>query len=141
MNNILVVCHGNRFRSPFAAGLIAKLRPDLTVRSSGVKLPVGVFPAARAARAAALLRGVDLNGHRAQQTTVAMVEWADIVLYMDGGNLRRLRDQFPGLNTHKCLASYVGKTRIQDPNFVPNHLKEPIWQLLEAACIAFCKKQ
>lgn len=137
--NVLVTCHGNRFRSPFAAGLIKQLRPELAVRSSGVKIPIGTHPAAASAREAAERRGFSLMDHRARATTAELIDWADMVLYMDRGNLRRLLAQFPGLEKQRCLASYLGRSRIPDPAFIPNHRKEPVWVLLEAACKAFVK--
>lgn len=130
---LLFICHGNRFRSPYAAGVSQILRPTFEIRSAGVKDPIGSYPAAKPTREAAERRGFSLANHRAQLVTRAMIDWADMVLYMDGGNLRRLLARFPDARERFfCLASFVDQTRIPDPCFTTD--KEPIWDLIEEAC-------
>lgn len=140
--NVLVLCHGNRYRSPFAEGMLQRLRPEFgfAVKSAGVKDPIGNHPAAKPAREAAAKRGFDLSRHRAQALTQELLDWADITLYMDKGNLRRLIERFPVEAMDAiCLASYVGAKRIPDPCFLPNDQKEQVWKLLEKSCRAFIK--
>jgi protein-tyrosine-phosphatase len=39
---ILVVCHGNAYRSPLAEALLKKLRPDLEVDSAGLHVAIPI---------------------------------------------------------------------------------------------------
>lgn len=67
-------------------------------------------------------RGYDLDSHRAHEVTSEELEWADLIVYMDGGNLKRLlqRLDVEGLDRPKmCLAEFAEpqQQRIPDPNF------------------------
>ena len=118
---ILIVCHANKFRSPFCAGLLKTLvGSNVRVLQAGVNNKNFEFgPAAKKMRDAAASLGVDLSTHRAQQITLEMVTAAEKIIYMDGGNLRRLRELAPGAQQRfVCLAHYVGHPRIPDPAFM-----------------------
>lgn len=139
--NVLTLCHGNRFRSPFAAGLLKRQCPKLGVESAGMRKPIGNYPAGKPAREAAVLRGFDLSEHRAQGLSPSLVRWADIILYMDGGNYKRLIDQFPSARLKsKCLATYVDRTRIPDPNYLTGAPRDEVWVLLDEACKEFIER-
>lgn len=127
---VLVLCHGNINRSPFVAALIAHHRPQWEVASAGLKTTQGRRPS-RKAREAAAARGITLEGY-SEPISIKMVEWADKVLYMDGGNQRRLgellsagRDRWL-LERCECLASYGSLRRVPDPNYTsdPEKLRE-----------------
>ncbi len=91
--SVLVVCHGNICRSPFAAGLLtlmlpADLRGVIPVRSAGF---VGAGrPSPRAAVEAAAERGVDLSRHRATVLTPALVRAAQVIVVMDAVQRREV---------------------------------------------------
>lgn len=78
-------------------------------------------------RQAALDRGYDLDAHRAKEVTDADLHWANCIVCMDGGNLRRLTSLMDvcGIDCERdmdliCLAQWSGDsaiTRIPDPNF------------------------
>jgi protein-tyrosine-phosphatase len=131
--NLLFVCHGNRYRSPFAEGLMRELCLKVSCKSAGVKLPIGNFGVAKPSRDAALRRGVVLTG-RSQGTSVELLAWADTIYYMDGGNLRRLQDQFGPSEKYVCLARVLGESRIPDPAFLTGEPRDRVWQLIEDAC-------
>jgi protein-tyrosine phosphatase len=78
---ILVVCTGNRFRSPLVAALLRSLAADLPVHveSTGT-LDLGPVPALPAALAAAGRLGVDLTDHAAVPLTPETGARADLVL-------------------------------------------------------------
>ena len=87
--------------------------------SRGVK-PGCSGPAAKKVREWAAGRGYDLGRHRAVGLTDEDVRRADLVLYMDAGNLARLTSGWPeACAKARCLAEYVGEARIPDPAFVP----------------------
>ncbi|WP_325169659.1 low molecular weight protein-tyrosine-phosphatase [Cupriavidus pauculus] len=82
IQTILVVCLGNRCRSPMAALLLQRALPECQVVSAGLEPPVGVGADPRAVR---LLwqEGLDLRGHRARAIDHALVRQADLVLVME----------------------------------------------------------
>lgn len=117
---ILVVCHGNINRSPLVA---AAIRSGAThrnlpweVRSVGMKARGG--PATPKMRAYASSVLLDLSKHRSRLITADDCAWADIVLYMDSGNERRLRREWTE-HIDKCfnLAGWIGEKRIPDPHY------------------------
>lgn len=89
IQSILVVCLGNRCRSPMAAVLLQRALPDCHVISAGLSPPVGVGADPRAVQ---LLRqeGLDLRKHRARAIDQALVSQADLVLVMETGQRQSL---------------------------------------------------
>jgi protein-tyrosine-phosphatase len=85
--SVLVVCHGNICRSPYAARrlqslLAAGVRARITVGSAGFLAPGHLSPAHAVAAAETL--GIDLSDHRSRQLTGDLIRGADLVLVMDG---------------------------------------------------------
>jgi protein-tyrosine-phosphatase len=80
---LLVICHGNICRSPFAAAVLDyRVRPrGMRVLSAGLIGPGRPSPAV--ARAAAAARGIDLSAHRSQLVTPALLGQVDMVIVMD----------------------------------------------------------
>jgi low molecular weight protein-tyrosine phosphatase len=98
---LLFVCLGNICRSPTAEGVMRAiveregLRDSIQLESAGTGAwHVGSAPDERAT-AAALARGVELEG-RARQVRPEDFEDFDLLLAMDGENLRELRRLAPG---------------------------------------------
>jgi protein-tyrosine phosphatase len=91
---VLVVCHGNICRSPFAAVLLESCAPALDVRSRGFAAGEG-DPADPTATAVARRFDVALDAHRARRLTPEDVAWADLVLGMEGHHGARLRREHP----------------------------------------------
>jgi protein-tyrosine phosphatase len=89
LENVLVVCHGNICRSPFAGALLSARRPALHVRTAGFEAREGA-PAEAQAVAAARAFGADLSGHAAHCLTADDLAWADLVLAMEGHQAARL---------------------------------------------------
>jgi protein-tyrosine phosphatase len=94
IRRVVVICHGNICRSPFAAGLLAQRAPALEVRSSGLHAAPG-RPAEAAATRAAAAFGVDLAGHAARTMDAADAAWADLVLGMEGHHVAAVRAAWP----------------------------------------------
>lgn len=84
--SVLIVCHGNVIRSPFAAGLMARAvadrQPTVTVASAGLEARPG-RPAHPTAVDAAAERGIDLRHHAAAPVTAEAVRKADVILVME----------------------------------------------------------
>lgn len=80
--SVLVVCHGNICRSPYAAALLRRSLPSqIRVGSAGFVGPGRSCPVVAVEVAAA--RGLDLSGHRSQVLTPPEVFAADLILVMD----------------------------------------------------------
>lgn len=127
----LVVCHANKWRSVIAEAALRHFGVS-DVQSAGVNLATR-GPAAAPVRAwihAAL--GQDVTAHRARPVTAAMLAHAPIILYMDGGNLRRLLALGAPVERLRCLASYIGEMRIPDPAFRRAQLPAIAERIVEA---------
>lgn len=102
---VLVLCHANRFRSPLAEGCIKQAVEriksiseysmiDVQVSSAGFK--AAGLPAGKPVRNAAAELGFSLEDHRSTKCTLGLVAQHDIVVVMDGGNMKRLMDMVVG---------------------------------------------
>lgn len=139
---VLVVCHGNINRSPVAAAIIRRETGWDTLggaqwetRSVGL----GDYPSRRATRRArefAESRGINLSDHRSAVIAEEDAQWADLILYMDGGNRRRLLRMGADEGKMRCLASFAGETRIPDPQFDKRRAVE-YFELLERSSLCF----
>lgn len=95
--SILIVCHGNIIRSPFAAALVSRaLGPGaaVSIASAGLDAVPG-RPAHAFAVRTADARRVDLRGHAATPLTRDLVAASDIVFVMDLVQLATMRARFP----------------------------------------------
>lgn len=125
MKQILVLCHGNINRSAAAEAFLKKCLVGWSVTSAGF-----VNPGRRAsAKMREAVRKVSngkthLDAHRSQLVTPQMCREADVILFMDGGNLRRLRGLVDGEEFAVQKAVPLGKwasppvERIADPAFM-----------------------
>jgi protein-tyrosine phosphatase len=98
IRNILVICHGNIIRSPFAEHLLRQEmlaigRPDISVDSAGLHAKDGREADVRA-RQLARTWGVSLDSHRARLLLQEHLTPADLVLVMDHRNEAELLAQF-----------------------------------------------
>lgn len=82
VRRVLVLCHGNICRSPYARVLLARLRPELEVVSAGLAAgrDAGADPTARQVAAR---RGVDLAAHRSRPLDGLDLAAFDLVLVME----------------------------------------------------------
>lgn len=125
---VLVLCHGNRWRSVICKAALSKLSPAVELDSAGFRYP-GNKPALSIQNLCWDELGVDVSEHRSKVVTAGHIQWADHIIYMDGGNKRRLLEGFgEQISVQKkdihLLADYwTGTpkvTRIEDPAFVPS---------------------
>lgn len=91
---LLVVCHGNICRSPFAAALLRRaLGPrGVRVESAGFVGPDRAAPPNAVVVAAR--RGVDLSDHRSRLLTADVVGAADLLVVMEAQQGRAVCDRF-----------------------------------------------
>ena len=115
---ILVVYTGNICRSPVAEFLLrdalikAGRKPE--VRSAGVGALVN-HPADPTAIEMMQERGLDLGPHRAQQASVALCRWAELVLVMEGHHRDALGDIDPTVRGKTFLLGHWQKQEVPDP--------------------------
>lgn len=93
---VLILCHGNVCRSPYAAArLAASVGPDEgEVRSAGF-LPRPGRTAPEDFLSVAARRGVDLSQHRSCTLLAGDLTWATLVVIMDRQNFHFLRERSP----------------------------------------------
>ncbi len=143
---VLFVCLGNICRSPTAEGVLrhqldkAGLADVITVASAGTgDWHVGKQADSRTRRAA-LSRGYDLSGQRAQQVCVEHFNEFDLILAMDKANLAHLQAMRPGearAELDLFLRRYEGVLdEVPDPYYGGEQGFEQVLDLIEAACQA-----
>lgn len=118
MKKVLFLCHGNINRSVAAELLTKKYFPSIDVDSAGLKDSAGGELISKKMRTV-LKETNDIDSmRRSKKCNHQMMEWADIVFYMDNGNRKRIEDQFPEYMS-KCqsLAACLGIPKIPDPAF------------------------
>lgn len=94
---MLIVCHGNIIRSPFAAQVVKQALNGsrrITIVSAGLDAVPGsaVHPTALQMASA---RRIDLGGHIASRVTRELVAGSDVILVMDIPQLVTFRRRFP----------------------------------------------
>ena len=90
LRRVLVLCHGNICRSPFAERLLAERGRALQVTSAGLAAADG-DPADPTARRVAESFGISLEEHRSRRVTGDDLEAADLVLVMQGSQAQAVR--------------------------------------------------
>jgi len=113
---VLIVCHGNIIRSPFATALISRTlggHTGLSISSGGL----GAVPG-RSAHPAAILsarkHGIDLSEHAAAAVTAEAVGAADVIFVMDVPQLAAVRRRFPeGRSKTFLLTGLAADTRLE----------------------------
>lgn len=119
---VLVICHGNKWRSPLsAAAMRAVAGGALEIKSAGFRS--AGQRAARPARLMAAVLGYDLEDHRTALVSDELIAWADLIIYMDGGNRARLEAAMRAAGSSRpyaCLGRWASpaRSRIPDPAFV-----------------------
>jgi protein-tyrosine-phosphatase/predicted ATP-grasp superfamily ATP-dependent carboligase len=113
--NILILCHGNICRSPFAAQLLnAQLGGAAKIQSAGTLLKEGRHSPAEAC-ASAQAFGADLSAHRSLYADFASLDVADVIFIFDDRNAHEIAQL--GANAHKVIrmGDLIGLRAISDP--------------------------
>lgn len=142
---VLMVCTGNICRSPTAEGVLRHelaargLAEQVSVDSAGIQgWHAGDPPDARS-QAHARRRGYDLAQQRARAVRADDFARSDIILAMDRGHLRALREQCPEAHRHKLAllldhAPALAGRDVPDPYYGGAAGFEQVLDLIEAAC-------
>jgi len=104
---ILIICHGNIIRSPFAAQFLAqslKNKRSVFVYTAGLEAVNGLRAHPNAVSKAKSL-GFDLGSHRSVRVTEDMLARADLVFGMEVSHLLLLCKRFPGARRKGFLLS------------------------------------
>jgi protein-tyrosine phosphatase len=118
---LLVMCHGNIIRSPFAAHLLRQAlagRPSVSVVSAGLE----AVPGKRAhptALVTATTRRVDLSCHCASPVAPDRVTASDVIFVMDIPQLVAMRNRFPDARGKTFLLTCLAPE-------LPLEIKDPI---------------
>lgn len=141
VRRILVVCYGNIYRSPFVEACLKTscLKPRvLEIRSAGFHPREGRKVEATFRHIAETFN-VDLALHRSRCIKQNDLDWADVVLIMDGHNYR-LMHQYYHAYLEKCIwlgaVSSATPVIIEDPYRRPLPVQLRIARQLHAACAA-----
>ena len=117
---ILIVCHGNIIRSPFAACMVAQAvaaHSRVSISSAGLAVVPGKPPHPTAVRIATAL-SVDLSSHAASPVSPEAVAASDAIFVMEADHLVTMRKRFPEAREKTfllaCLAAGT-PLEIQDP--------------------------
>ena len=143
-HRVLFVCLGNICRSPTAEGVLrhlaAKQAPGLALEidSAGTAdYHIGAPPDPRSQRAA-LRRGIDISGLQARQVADDDFARFDLILAMDGENLRELQARQPR-NSHAAVKLFLayapdlGLRDVPDPYYRDAAAFEEVLDLTTAA--------
>ena len=121
--NILVLCYGNIYRSPFVAAKLESLlsASGWSFRSAGFHDREG-RPSVESFVSLAVQNGVALSEHRSRRVLVGDIEWADLVVIMDGKNRLMLKELSPDADGKVIwLGAWAGDSRpdVSDPYGLP----------------------
>ena len=114
---VLFVCHGNVNRSAAAHIIAVQDYPDLEVKSCGLKATEGTLTTKKM-RGILNENGYKTEGIRSTQINQELVDWADVIFYMDDANEKRFVNQFGNLSKAQKLSNFIpGVKKIPDPGF------------------------
>jgi len=120
---ILVVCHGNICRSPFAAVRLQALVEPLGVVVESAGFVGAGRPTPKEGIAAAQRFGVDLSEHRARVITAKLVLGVDLIVVMDARQAAAIRSMLttgvPVLVLGDCDPLFAETRAIADPVMQP----------------------
>lgn len=122
VHSILLVCTGNRCRSPMAAVLLRHLleRKGLgahyRIETAGTWAEEGQ-PALPEAQAVMRERGLDLSQHRSRRVSADLLHAFDLVLVMEAGHREALQVEYPELGARlQMLTAMAGSAySLRDP--------------------------
>ncbi len=142
VHRILVICYGNIYRSPFTEACLKTTctKPAmLEIRSAGFHPRTGREVEATFQRMAQTF-SIDLAPHRSRCINRDDLDWADLILIMDGHNYRLMHQHY---YTYLGKCMWLGAVSTATPIIIKDPYKQPpqkqlrIARQLHAACAAF----
>lgn len=133
---VLFVCHGNINRSAAGEIILKKIKPDWEVKSAALKETKGGEITAKKMRLALEESGYDGTGIRSTPASQELIDWADVVFYMDTSNEEKLHAKFGEEVFKKSIrmSNLIGLPKIPDPNFAKtNELHKQVIKMIEVA--------
>ena len=133
---VLFVCHGNINRSPAGEIILKKMKPDWEVKSAALKDTKGGEITTKKMREALTEKGYPTEGIRSTPISQELVDWSDVIFYMDRSNENKLEEKFGGdiFKKAKRLSNYIGIDKIPDPNFAKtNELHKQVIDFIQLA--------
>mgnify|MGYP006266799875 CR=1 FL=1 len=138
--NVLFLCHGNINRSAAGEIILKKMKPEWNVKSAALKETKGGHITAKKMRDALSELGYDGTGIRSTPVSLELINWADVVFYMDDSNEEKLRAKFGDEVFRKSvrISKLIGLPKIPDPNYAKtNELHKQVIKMLEIALNKF----
>jgi protein-tyrosine-phosphatase len=132
---VLFVCHGNINRSAAGEIILKAKKPDWEVKSAALKDTKGNERTAKKMREALVEMGYP-GELRSTPISQELVDWADVIFYMDDSNERKLEDKFGKevFDKAKRLGSIIGVHKIPDPHFAQgNELHKQVIKMVDLA--------
>jgi protein-tyrosine-phosphatase len=142
---ILVLCYGNIYRSPFVEYYLNSIRPEslnLQVKSAG-------FHNTEDRRSTdayveyCRTWGVDLSPHRSTRVTAALLDWAELIIIMDGHNYKMVKQQGTAVTDKLIWLGALSKdtpVEISDPYAQTPARQHLVVQQLANACEALVRR-
>lgn len=135
IRRVVVICQGNICRSPFAAKWLADRAPELEVRGAGLAASPGEVAQPGAVRVAPRF-GVRLDDHRARRLDEETVDWADLVVGMEGQHVGSVATLSPRAAARTfILGEFAPKPPylIPDPWGLPDEVFQGTFERIVAA--------
>lgn len=147
MTKILFVCHGNICRSPMAEfimkDMVAKagISDRFEIASAAVSSEEIGNPVYPPARRKLSEHGIDCSGKRAQKLKREDYDYYDLLIGMDGGNLRNMNKICggdPNGKLHLLLDYTVRRGEVADPWYTRDF--DTAWRDIEEGCRALLEQ-
>lgn len=116
------------------------MKPEWEVKSAALKDTKGGEITSKKMREALKEKGYQTEGIRSTPISQGLVDWADVIFYMDNSNEKKLEEKFGQqiFSKAKRLSNYIGIPKIPDPNFSKtNELHKQVIDMVHAAITRF----
>ena len=142
MKKVLFVCHGNINRSAAGEIILKQIKPEWEVKSAALKDTKGGEITAKKMRDALNELGYKTTGIRSTPVSEELMQWADIVFYMDDSNHKKLLKYVKYANKFVRLSDLIYAPKIPDPNFAKgNELHKEVIRMIEQALDIYIKAE